>query len=296
MSAQQLLETYAARVEKALHEYLPSANTEPVKLHTAMRYATLGGGKRVRAGLLYATGEALGTTDRQLRAAACAVELIHAFSLVHDDLPSMDNDDLRRGQPTCHRKFDEATALLVGDALQTLAFEILATGAESDATPSARLAMIHELAMASGSLGMAGGQALDIEATAKRLDIDQLTGIHSRKTGALIQAAVKMGTLASGTENTEIKANLDEFGRCIGLAFQIVDDILDVTADTHTLGKPQGSDQAALKATFPAVLGLDMAQERANSLLESALATLVPLGDNGRPLAEIARFIVHRHY
>ena len=295
MSAQQLLETYAARVEQALAEYLPAAGTEPVRLHTAMRYATLGGGKRVRAGLLYATGEALGANDPQLRAAASAVELIHAFSLVHDDLPSMDNDDLRRGQPTCHKQFDEATALLVGDALQTLAFEILATDC-GDQEASARLAMIHALATASGSMGMAGGQALDIEATAKNLDIDQLIGIHSRKTGALIQAAVKMGVLAAGTDDSGIIANLDEFGRCIGLAFQIVDDILDVTADTQTLGKPQGSDQAALKATFPAVLGLDVARERADSLLESALATLAPLGDNGRPLAEIARFIVHRHY
>lgn len=295
MSAQQLLETYAARVEQALAEYLPSSKTEPVTLHSAMRYATLGGGKRVRAGLLYATGEALGADDPQLGAAASAVELIHAFSLVHDDLPSMDNDDLRRGQPTCHKQFDEATALLAGDALQTLAFEILAADGDDQQAP-ARLAMIHTLATASGSMGMAGGQALDIEATAKNLDIDQLIGIHSRKTGALIQAAVKMGVLAAGTDDSEIVSNLDEFGRCIGLAFQIVDDILDVTSDTQTLGKPQGSDQAALKATFPAVLGLEEAQNRANTLLESALATLAPLGDNGRPLAEIARFIVHRHY
>jgi len=296
MSAEQLLETYAARVARALDARLPAADAEPTKLHTAMRYSTLGGGKRVRAGLVYATGEALGAPATELDNAASAVELIHAFSLVHDDLPSMDDDDLRRGRPTCHKQFDEPTALLVGDALQTLAFETLSADSDDPQVLRSRLAMVRSLAQASGSMGMAGGQALDIEATGKMLEPGQLIRVHELKTGALIHASVNLGLLAAGTVSPEITAGLDEFGRCIGLAFQIVDDILDVTADTETLGKPQGSDLAANKATFPAVMGLDEARKRANSLLESALATLAPLGDNGRSLAEIAGFIVHRHY
>lgn len=296
MPAKQLLETYAARVERALDARLPTADTEPVKLHTAMRYSTLGGGKRVRAGLVYATGEALGASAVELDNAASAVELIHAFSLVHDDLPSMDDDDLRRGRPTCHKQFDEPTALLVGDALQTLAFEMLSSDSNDPQVLRSRLAMVQALALASGSMGMAGGQALDIDATGKPLELEQLIRLHELKTGALIHASVNLGLLAAGNVSPEITAGLDEFGRFIGLAFQIVDDILDVTADTETLGKPQGSDLAANKATFPAVMGLEEARKRADSLLESALATLAPLGDNGRPLAEIAGFIVHRHY
>ena len=296
MPVKQLLETYAGRVEQALDHYLPSPNIEPIQLHAAMRYATLGGGKRIRAALVYATGEALDAEANDLDAAASAVELVHAFSLVHDDLPSMDNDDLRRGRPTCHRQFDEATALLAGDALQTLAFEVLATDSDEPARIRSRLAMVNTLASASGSKGMAGGQALDIEATGQRLDLDQLINIHQLKTGALIHAAVTLGALAADVDEREINLGLTEFGRCIGLAFQIVDDILDITADTETLGKPQGSDLAANKATFPAIMGLDAARERANSLLEVALASLEPLGDNGRSLADLARFIVHRHY
>lgn len=299
MSATQLLEAYASRVEQALDSRLPATDAEPARLHAAMRYSTMGGGKRVRAALVYATGEALGADPESLDAAASAVELIHAFSLVHDDLPSMDNDDLRRGRPTCHRQFDEATALLVGDALQTLAFEVLVT--DSPDSPNAdlarsRLAMVRTLAEAAGSHGMAGGQALDIEATGQALELDQLIRIHELKTGALIHASVLLGMLSAGQAGEETSNNLDTFGRCIGLAFQIVDDILDVTADTETLGKPQGSDQAANKATFPSVMGLGEARRRANSLLETALASLRPLGDNGRSLAEIAEFIVHRHY
>ena len=296
MSVKELLETYAGRVEAALDHYLPSSNIEPIRLHAAMRYATLGGGKRIRAALVYATGEALGADADDLEAAASAVELIHAFSLVHDDLPSMDNDDLRRGRPTCHRQFDEATALLAGDALQTLAFEILATEPTDPEIMRSRLAMVHALANASGSKGMAGGQALDIEATDQSVNVDQLINIHELKTGALIHAAVTLGVLSADVSEDRVNAGLDEFGRCIGLAFQIVDDILDVTADTETLGKPQGSDVAANKATFPAIMGLETARKRADSLLDTALASLEPLGDNGRSLAEIARFIVRRHY
>jgi len=296
MPLKQLLETYAGRVEQALDQYLPSPNIEPIRLHAAMRYATVGGGKRIRAALVYATGEALGADTDDLDAAASAVELIHAFSLVHDDLPSMDDDDLRRGRPTCHRQFDEATALLAGDALQTLAFEVLTTGCEGTDKIRSRLAMVNILASSSGSRGMAGGQALDIEATGQKPDLDQLINIHQLKTGALIHAAVTLGALAADVNDSEVSTGLNEYGNCIGLAFQIVDDILDITADTATLGKPQGSDMAANKATFPAIMGLQAARERANSLLETALASLQPLGDNGRSLADLARFIVQRHY
>jgi geranylgeranyl pyrophosphate synthase len=296
MSVTKLLQTYAGRVERALDACMPAPSQDPVTLHEAMRYATLNGGKRVRAGLVYATGDALGASPDELDTAACAVELIHAFSLVHDDLPSMDNDDLRRGRPTCHKQYDEATALLVGDALQTMAFEILSRDIGDGETIAARLAMVQTLAIASGSRGMAGGQALDIEATGRTLTLEQLVQVHQLKTGALIHASVRLGALAARSLAPEVDEKLDEFGRSIGLAFQIVDDILDVTADTTTLGKPQGSDQAANKATFPVVMGLDQARERADTLLKSALATLAPLGDNGRTLAEIAGFIVHRHY
>jgi geranylgeranyl pyrophosphate synthase len=275
MPLEQLLEAYADRVEKALDRFLPSPDVEPVRLHAAMRYATLGGGKRIRAALVYATGEALDAKSEHLDAAAGAVELIHAFSLVHDDLPSMDDDDLRRGRPTCHRQFDEATALLAGDALQTLAFEVLASSDVDPAIIHSRLAMVKMLATASGSNGMAGGQALDIEATGQSLELEQLIGIHELKTGALIHAAVMFGALAAEEETGTVHDNLDQFGRCIGLA---------------------GSDLAANKATFPAIMGLQAARERANSLLETALASLEPLGDNGRSLADLARFIVHRHY
>lgn len=294
MSAKQLLQAYAQRVEQALDRRLPAPDAEPVKLHAAMRYATLGGGKRVRGALVYAAGEALGARPEQLEASACAVELIHAFSLVHDDLPSMDNDDLRRGRPTCHKAFDEPTALLVGDALQTLAFEVLSDPSR-DLSAETRLTLVRLLAVASGSIGMAGGQALDIEATGKDLTIDQLINIHERKTGALIHVSVMMGAVAAGVGGEALRA-LDGFGRDIGLAFQIIDDILDVTGDTKTLGKTQGADEAANKATFPAVMGLDAARTRAAALLESALASLKSLGDNGRSLAEIANFIVNRHY
>jgi len=294
MSVKQLLQAYADRVEQALDQRLPAADAEPAKLHSAMRYATLGGGKRVRGALVYASGEALGAEPEQLDAAACAVELIHAFSLVHDDLPSMDNDDLRRGRPTCHKAYDEPTALLVGDALQTLAFEVLSSQIPK-LTAETRLTLVRLLAVASGSIGMAGGQALDIEATGKDLTMEQLIDIHERKTGALIHVSVMMGAVAAGVASEALRA-LDQFGRDIGLAFQIIDDILDVTSDTQTLGKTQGADMAANKATFPAVMGLEPARERASTLLESALASLKPLGDNGRPLAEIAKFIVNRHY
>lgn len=295
-TTEDTLRQYASRVEDRLADSLPDETTEPVRLHAAMRYSTLGGGKRVRAALVYATGQALDSPLERLDPPACAVELIHAFSLVHDDMPCMDDDDLRRGRPTCHKAYDEPTALLVGDALQTLAFDLLARLQDDGLPPRQQLEMIRDLTLAAGSLGMAGGQALDIEATGGPLNLEQLVNIHERKTGALIRASVMMGARAADCTDSAKLAALSDFGHAVGLAFQIVDDILDVTSDTDTLGKPQGSDAAANKLTYPAMMGLDAARQRAGELVESALASLAPLGDNGQSLAEIAGFILRRQH
>ena len=282
-----------ARVEAALDARLPPVAVAPARLHTAMRYATLAGGKRLRAALVYAAGEALGARPETLDVPACALELIHAYSLVHDDLPAMDNDDLRRGKPTCHKAFDEATAILVGDALQTLAFELLACDPGLPAPAERRLAMIARLATAAGAGGMAGGQAIDLEATGRVLTLDELETMHAHKTGALIRAAAALGALAADA-GPETLARLDDYARHIGLAFQIVDDILDVEGDTATLGKPQGSDAERAKPTYPAILGLERARTLARECHAAALESLAPLGDNGRLLREIADFIIHR--
>jgi farnesyl diphosphate synthase len=286
------LRRYRERAEAALNRYLPSPTEPPVTLHEAMRYATLSGGKRVRAALVYATGEALGTDLDSLDAPACAVELIHAYSLVHDDLPCMDNDDLRRGKPTCHVAYGEATALLVGDALQTLAFEMLANAAGLDA--ERRLAMVATLARAAGSHGMAGGQAIDLASVGKTLTGEQLRDMHARKTGALIACAVHLGVLAAGTRDTAAGAALDNYGRAVGLAFQIADDILDVEGATATLGKSAGKDAKAAKPTYVSVLGVDAARDQARTLHAQALESLAILGDNGQTLAALAGFIIER--
>lgn len=293
---EQTLARYQARVERTLDRCLPAADTAPSRLHTAMRYACLDGGKRLRASLVYATGELLGVAIEALDAPACAVECLHAFSLVHDDLPSMDNDDLRRGKPTCHRAFDEATALLVGDAIQSLAFEILANDAGAGVAPSRRLQMIALLAHAAGSMGMAGGQAIDLESVGKTLTGAELEAMHLRKTGALISAAVQLGALANPATPDATLERLAGYGRCLGLVFQITDDILDIEADTATLGKPQGSDAARAKPTYPAILGLDAAKSEARRLHRQALASLNGLGDNARSLADIADYILERRY
>ena len=287
---------YQARVEQALDRYLPAADTPPTRLHAAMRYACLGGGKRLRASLVYATGETLGLAMDALDAPACAVECVHAYSLVHDDLPAMDNDDLRRGQPACHKAYDEATALLVGDALQSLAFEILACDEKLNISPARRLQMIAQLAHAAGSRGMAGGQALDLAAVGKSLTRAELETLHARKTGALISAAVRLGALAHAATDAATLARLDEFGRCLGLAFQVTDDILDIESDTATLGKPQGSDAARAKPTYPALLGLADAKAQARRYHQEALASLAGLGDNALFLAEIADYIIERRH
>ncbi len=282
------------RIETALDHRLPSADTEPRRLHAAMRYVTLGGGKRLRAALVYATGEALGAQADALDVPACALELIHAYSLVHDDLPAMDNDDLRRGKPTCHKLYDEATAILAGDALQTLAFELLARDPALAIGPGPRLAMLTRLAQASGSAGMAGGQAIDLGSVGKPLTLVELADMHARKTGTLIRAAVALGALSAPDIAAARLAQLDAYARAIGLAFQITDDILDVEGDTATLGKPQGSDQKHAKPTYPALLGLERARALAREQHAAALESLRPLGDNGQLLGEIADFVLDR--
>ncbi len=294
-SLKALLERCRLRNEEALAERLPSTATTPARLHEALRYAALDGGKRVRPVLVYATGAIFGVDEALLDAPACAVEFIHAYSLVHDDLPAMDDDELRRGKPTCHIAYDEATAILVGDALQALAFETLAADAAlAPLSAERRLAMVAELARASGSVGMVGGQAIDIEATGERLDLAQLQAMHRAKTGALIRAAVRLGALAAADADENSLARLDDYAAAIGLAFQIQDDILDVTADTATLGKPQGSDAAADKATYTALLGLEGAREMAQQQHQLALAALEGFGPAAEPLRQLSAYIVSR--
>ncbi|WP_338860931.1 polyprenyl synthetase family protein [Mycetohabitans rhizoxinica] len=280
-----------ARTEVALSAVLPPADVEPMRLHQAMRYAVLGGGKRVRPMLCHAAGQALGAPGQRLDAAACALELIHVYSLVHDDLPSMDDDDMRRGKPTVHVQYDEATGLLVGDALQSQAFIALA----SDALEAHRqAALMRELACASGSLGMAGGQAIDLASVGTRLSRTQLETMHRMKTGALLRAAVKMGALCGDGLSADIEAGLDAYAKAVGLAFQVVDDILDVTADSATLGKTAGKDAANDKPTYVSIIGLQASRELAAQLRRDAHAALAPLGERGLRLAQIADLVVER--
>lgn len=282
------------RVENTLDQHLPKAALPPQRLHEAMRYATLGEGKRVRPVLVYAAGQALGANTEDLDIPAAAVELIHAYSLVHDDLPAMDDDDLRRGRPTCHKQFDEATAVLVGDALQALAFRVLTHSAELHVTDQQRLSMLDELTHAAGSRGMAGGQALDIDAVGQQIDLAQLENMHIHKTGALIRASVRMGAMCAGTVAQDDFRALDRYAKCIGLAFQVRDDILDVEGETAVLGKTQGKDAAADKPTYPALLGLDGARDMANTLLTEALQNIEPFGDKATPLRALAHYVVGR--
>ena len=272
-----------------LDDALPPATEPPHRLHEAMRYAVLNGGKRVRAILVIATGESLRGDARSLQPAACAVEFIHAYSLVHDDLPSMDDDDLRRGVPTCHCAFGETTALLAGDALQTLAFETLAHASVPDAGE-----LVRTLARAGGSRGMAGGQAVDLESVGRTLTLDELERMHLRKTGALIRASVRLGALSAGVRDTVILDRLDEYARCVGLAFQIRDDVLDVEGETETLGKQQGADIALNKPTYPAILGLEASKAHAQALAERASQQLAPLGCEAAFLRALSGFIVNR--
>jgi farnesyl diphosphate synthase/geranylgeranyl diphosphate synthase type II len=287
------IDALIARADQALAQALPAEHQPPVELHRAMRYAVLGGGKRLRPLLVYAAGIALGANLDALDAAACAVEFIHAYSLVHDDLPAMDDDALRRGKPTCHIVFGEAMAILAGDALQALAFEILADAADIDDADT-RLRMLQVLGRACGAEGMAGGQAFDLAAVGHRLSLAELERMHDYKTGALIRASVMLGAMASGCRDTATLDALDRFGRAVGLAFQVRDDILDVEGDAAVIGKTQGKDAAADKPTFVSIIGMDASRRRLDELVGEALAEVEPLGERGNTLAALARFAVER--
>ena len=284
----------AACVERALEQLLPAADVTPAGLHEAMRYAVLGGGKRVRPLLVYAAGEFAGAAPAALDAAACALECIHAYSLVHDDMPCMDDDVLRRGKPTVHVAYGEATAMLVGDALQALAFEALATAQAHGVAAPAVVGMVGRLARASGSLGMAGGQAIDLAAVGVDLDAAALRGMHERKTGALLAASVALGA-ACGRVTDADRDQLEAYARAIGLAFQVVDDILDVVGDAASLGKTAGKDADHGKPTYVSVLGLEPSRALAAELLAQAREAVAALGPGARRLGDIAELIVTRH-
>ncbi|KEY84872.1 (2E,6E)-farnesyl diphosphate synthase [Pseudomonas sp. P1B16] len=283
-----------ARVDAALEPLFEAPTKELERLYAAMRYSVMNGGKRVRPLLAYAACEALGAPAEQANGAACAVELIHAYSLVHDDLPAMDDDDLRRGQPTTHKAFDEACAILAGDGLQSLAFSALLDTRLSPQSDTLRLAMVQALAKAAGPAGMVGGQAIDLGSVGIKLDQQALEFMHRHKTGALIEASVRLGALASArAEQAQLDA-LQTYAQAIGLAFQVQDDILDVESDTATLGKRQGADIARDKPTYPALLGLEAAKAYAIELRDQALVALQGFGENAEPLRALARYIVER--
>jgi len=284
------------RVEKALEHRLPANTVLPMRLHDAMRYSTLDGGKRMRPMLTYSVGKALGLAPEILDGAACAVEMIHVYSLIHDDLPAMDDDALRRGKATSHVQYDEATAILAGDALQTLAFQILAGDASMEASAETRLKMITALAKASGSQGMVGGQAIDLESVGKKLTLPELENMHIHKTGALIRVAVQLATLSKPDLEPAVAAKLDHYAKCIGLSFQVKDDILDEESDTATLGKTQGKDQDNDKPTYPALLGLEGAKEKAQNLHEQAVESLADFGAEADILRDLSLYIIQREY
>lgn len=290
----QLLQHYQERNNQQLTHWLDAQPFADQTLLKAMKYGALLGGKRVRPFLTYVTGTMLGVNEENLDTPAAAIECIHAYSLIHDDLPAMDDDELRRGQPTCHIAFDEATAVLAGDALQTLAFEILAEGTLSIDGESQRIKMIKELAQASGAAGMCMGQALDLDGEGKHLGLTQLEQIHKHKTGALIRCAVRLGALAAGEKGLEILPQLNTYAEAIGLAFQVQDDILDVISDTETLGKPQGSDIALDKSTYPALLGLEGAQQKAQQLYQEAVQALEAIPYDTTQLEVFARYLIER--
>jgi farnesyl diphosphate synthase len=282
------------RVEIALEVRLPSGQLLPQKLHQAMRYGVLDGGKRMRPMLTYCTGKTLGIALEALDGPACAVEFIHVYSLIHDDLPAMDDDDLRRGKATCHVAFDEATAILAGDALQALAFEILAHDPSIKTTAENRLKMIITLAKASGSQGMVGGQAIDLQSVGTKLNLPELENMHIHKTGALIRASVNLATLAKADINSTVATKLDHYAKCIGLSFQVKDDILDEESDTATLGKTQGKDKDNDKPTYPALLGLAGAKQKAQELHEKALDSLSIFGKEADLLRDLSLYIIQR--
>jgi geranylgeranyl pyrophosphate synthase len=290
------LESWRVRMEEALSRRIPGPDVIPARLHEAMRYTVLGGGKRIRPALLFAAARAVGRSEEEVEAAACAIELIHVYSLVHDDLPAMDDDDLRRGRPTCHKAYDEATAVLVGDALQTLAFTVLATDSALPAAAATRLRLVELLAHASGSFGMAGGQAIDLAVQGKRLDLAAVEEMHSRKTGALIRASVMMAAACAPSPDTRVQDALAGFAAPIGLAFQIQDDLLDVLGDVSTLGKATGADSERSKPTYPSVMGIEASKQRVHELHAEGLAALAPLGSRADCLRSLANWLLTRHY
>lgn len=292
----QRLKNYQERVDIALLAHLPTVSKSATQLPAAMRYAVTNGGKRVRPILAYATGIALGIPLERVDVPACALEMMHAYSLVHDDLPAMDDDDLRRGKPTCHKAFDEATAILAGDALQALAFTVLALNPDTDVSDSAKLQMVKILGNASGADGMAAGQAIDLEAVGKRLTIEELENMHSHKTGALIKASVLLPAMLMEHPDEAMLNALGDYAVAVGLCFQIVDDILDVVSDTETLGKTQGADIALNKPTYPALLGLAGAQEHAQNMHKTALSAIENLGPQFDELRMLSNYIVERTY
>jgi farnesyl diphosphate synthase len=283
------------RIETSLQTLLPAANIAPVRLHDAMRYTVLGGGKRVRPLLAFAAGELNQADEERVTIAAAAVELIHAYSLVHDDLPCMDDDVLRRGKPTCHVEYDEAIALLAGDSLQSLAFQLLAEYHLAD-TPQMQLEMVKRLAQAAGSRGMAGGQAVDLASVGKTLSLPELEFMHIHKTGALIRAAVMLGACCGSSLNEGQLARLDHFAKCIGLAFQVVDDVLDAEATTATLGKTAGKDAENNKPTYVSILGSTRAHELAEELRSDAYQSLEVFGATAERLRQVTDFIIDRKF
>jgi farnesyl diphosphate synthase len=293
MTFDQWMHASLDRVESALEHYLPGSEIAPAKLHEAMRYAVLGGGKRVRPLLCHAAGELTGASAPALDAASAALEMIHVYSLVHDDMPAMDDDALRRGKPTVHVQYDEATALLVGDALQSQAFVAL-TADNNGLSAAQQAALTRELALASGSVGMAGGQAIDLESVGRKLSRPELETMHRKKTGALLRAAVRMGALCGDTPDAAAMSALDAYSAAVGLAFQVVDDILDVTADSATLGKTAGKDAKDDKPTYVSIIGLDASRELAAQLGRDAHAALAPFGPRAARLGELADLVVNR--
>ena len=292
----ELLKSYQQRVDIALISLLPSEEGSTTQLPAAMKYAVTNGGKRVRPVLAYATGIALNIPLARVEVAAAAVEMMHAYSLVHDDLPAMDDDDLRRGKPTCHKAFDEATAILAGDALQALAFTVLALNPDNDVSDSAKLQMVRILGEASGADGMAAGQSIDLESVGRSLTLKELENMHNHKTGALIKASVLLPAMLSPQIDSAMLNRLNDYAGAVGLCFQIVDDILDVVSDTETLGKTQGADIALNKPTYPALLGLEGARAHAQNMHENALASIHDLGNDFDELRMLSSYIVERTF
>lgn len=290
------LEYWRRRVEGELERWLPPDTAVPQRLHSAQRYSVLGPGKRIRPALVYATAATLGLPTERVDAAACAVELIHCYSLIHDDLPAMDDDDLRRGRPTCHIAYDEATAILAGDSLQVLAFQLLARHPTGPADPALRVRIIDVLAQASGTAGMAGGQAMDLAAEGRTLTVAELEQVHLLKTGALIRASVLMAAHSAPQLPAEQLAALAEFGDLIGLAFQVQDDILDVAGDQALIGKPLGSDQARGLPAYPAIVGLEAARARVDELHHRAVQLLRQHGWADGPLAALSNWLLKRRH